>query len=364
MSAHTVDNYVDSPVNREALFSFYRTAYPGMAELLDGARFEWQTFGNPLTPPDRTYLFHLRDEGGRIVGQNILIPYRLVIDGGVRDALSSTNLIVLPGMEGRGLGHLLIERHEQEGKVCFAVGITTASSRAFQKRGWKPVDDSTLQAQFRHPVPCLRFAKKNVFVARVAAPAVQLVNAAIGIVRPLRVPSNIPDVVSETIDRFDPSWDLIWRECLRDYAIHFERTADVLNWKYRTRRDVEHTALLFRHRGEVAAYLVYRLSRNPARGIVLGRIVDLVYRPDVHPKFPHYLIGIARRELAAHGVDGIVGVASSPEIRAAYRANGLILSRPQPAIIREEGFALETLRQSYPNVWFITLSDSDLDNYW
>ncbi|NOT08327.1 MAG: hypothetical protein HOP28_08990 [Gemmatimonadales bacterium] len=364
MAGYTVRPYRDSPAARAALFDFYRAAYAGMPEFLDPARFEWQTVANPLVGPGKDYLFLLHDEAGKIVGQNLLIPYRLVIDGETRDALCSTNLVVLPGLVGKRLGHLLIERHEQEGEICFAVGITPASSRAFQKRGWVPFDDARLHAQFRHPRPCLRFAKRGALVSLLAAPAIHGLNALLALLRPFRVPSRLPDVVAEEIERFDPAWDPVWRECLAPHAIAFERRADLLNWKFRARTDVRHTALLFRHHGTPVAYLVYRLSTNPGRGLTLGRIVDLVYRRDVHPRFPHYLIGVARRALAAQGVDGVVGIAASGELRAAYRANGLVLTRPQPAIIRERHFSLAALRRSYPDRWYITLADSDLDNYW
>jgi len=364
MAEYTVANYEDSLETRRALFDFYRVAYPGMDELLDDARFEWQSFQNPLAPAGRNFLFHLYDQDRRMVGQNILIPYQLTIDGRVRDALCSTNLLVLPGMEGKGLGHRLIERHEQEGQVCFAVGITPASSRAFQKRGWKPVDDARLHALFRRPGPCLRYTKTRGLVVLVASPVVRFVNVLLRLIAPMRVPSQIPGVSHETIERFDSAWDPIWAEALRPYAIHFVRRADFLNWKYRSRRDVQHQILLFRQAQEPVAYIVYRLSRNPARGIFLGRIVDLVYRAGVHPKFAHYMIGVARRAIVAAGVDGMVGIASSPELRRAYQANGFVISRVQPAIIREDGFSLAELRRKFPDIWYITLGDSDLDNYW
>jgi hypothetical protein len=339
-------------------------AYPEAAEQVDEQRFEWQSFGNPLLRPDQNFLFHLFDAEGRIVGQNVLIPYQLMIDGRVRDALCSTNLIVLPGMVGRGAGHILIERHEQEGVVCFAVGITAASSRAFQKRGWKPVDDSRLQALFLKPHPCLRYVNRKGPVAAIASLLIPVLNLGFSAIRPLAVPKRIHGITWEPIARFEPEWDQQWNAYLSDFGIHFVRSASFLNWKYFSRRDVKHQAVLFRHHGRPAAYLVYRLSRNETRQIYLGRIVDLVYDPSVDRRFPHFLIGYARRVLAAEQVDGIVGIASSAALRRAYWANGFCMSRTQPAIMREHGFFLHDLRQRYRALWYITLADSDLDNYW
>lgn len=356
--------YSDSPESRARLFEFYRVAYLGMRELLDPKRFEWQTFKNPLKPEGRSFLFLLRARGGEILGQNILLPYRLSIDQCSTDALCSTNLIVLPGLVGKGTGHLLIERHEQEGKLCFAVGITPASSRAFQKRGWRPVDDSRLHAAFLNPKPCLRFVKKTGIAASLAIPMLHLMNWAFKVGSKFAVPQSLPEVTVEPITRFSSDWDRIWSVCLRPYGIHFIRSADFLNWKFFSRHDVTHHARLVRFRGNPVGYIVYRLSRNEDRGICLGRIVDLVYLRDSVPKLAHFMIGMAKRELSRERVDGIVGVASSQDLKSAYIANGLFLTRPQPAIILESGFSVNDLRGKYENLWFISLADSDLDNYW
>jgi len=368
MPSVTVRNYQDSPTARTKLFAFYQTAYPGNREVQDGDRFEWQSFQNPLAPPDTNYLYHLFAEDDRIIGQNILLPYQLSIGAAVRDALCSTNLIVMPGLEGKGLGHRLIEQHEQLGKVCFAVGITEASSRAFQKRGWSPVNDSRLFVKVLRPVPLLRYLGKSSgfwrLASRIAIPFVKLANLLFALRTTLSVPRHIPGVTCEEISQFEPAWDALWPEYLKAFAIHFVRRADFLNWKYCSRHDVQHRVLIFKKDQRPVAYVVYRPSRNTERGIYLGRITDFVHDPSVHPKFLHYIVATAIRALQKDSVDGIVGIASSPEIAAAFRANGMILSRPQPAIIREEGFTLSQLRDQYPHLWYITLGDSDLDNYW
>lgn len=359
-----IEHYVDTPQNRERLFEFYRLAYPGMTELLDPARFEWQSFQNPLVPPGRNYLYHLIDSQHRIVGQNILIPYCLMIDGKPHKALCSTNLIVLPEMVGKGAGHLLIEQHEQERQLCFAVGITPASMKAFLKRSWKVIDSARLYALFLRPRPCLRYVKKEGLLAAAASPLLRVLSVLARVNASFAVPSRIAGVSFEEIDHFNPEWDSVWQKCLSPYGISFVRSAEFLNWKYFSRADVKHHVLLIRKGQQPVGFLVYRLSRNEQRQILLGRIVDLVFLQGAARKLPHYMIGLARKRLLLAGVDGIVGIASSSETRSACVANGMWISRPQLAIIKQEGFSLDELRHRFKSLWYVTLADSDLDNYW
>ena len=90
----------------------------------------------------------------------------------------------------------------------------------------------------------------------------------------------------------------------------------------------------------------------------------MVYKRGTGRKLPRFMISLARKRLMSSGVDGIVGIASSPEVRNAYLANGMWISRPQLAIIKENGFVLDELRDRFASLWYITLADSDLDNYW
>ena len=64
------------------------------------------------------------------------------------------------------------------------------------------------------------------------------------------------------------------------------------------------------------------------------------------------------------GVDAIVGVAANNEIAKSYRDNGMFFSRIQPAIIKEKDVYISDLRNKFNHLWYITLGDSDLDNYW
>lgn len=356
-------SYEDNPENRQRLFDFYNLVYPGAPWLLDVNRFIWQNLSNPLLPNGKTAIWLLYDQDENIIGQNIYINYNLSIDKKIYYGNCSTNLIVKPGIVGKGFGHKMIERNESLDGVAYAVGITPASTRAFLKRGWVLVEDAKLMSKIINPIPNLRYVGWPKWKIILLSPVMKCFNYLFDFYAALKG-NDYKDVTCRELDRFTPEMDQYWSDYLSDYAIHFERSHTTLNYKYNSRDDVQHTKLLFEQNGKPVGYLVYRLSHNPVKKITLGRIVDYVYDPALGDSFFRYLLKIAIGELKAKKVDGIVGIASNEMMVKAYKDNGIFFSRVQPAIIKEKGFDISALRNKFKTLWYITLGDSDLDNYW
>ena len=358
-----VEHYSDSPAARRELFQFYREAYPDSPWLLDPDRFEWQACRNPLLEKDSTEIWLLKD-GDRITGQNIYLPYELSIGGTARRGFCSTNLIVRPEYVGKGIGHKLIALNEERPGIPFAVGITKASERAFLKRSWVLVTDTRLYTRVLRPHRYVKFLRLQGlrrpagWFALVAAKAIGHVRASLNTV------GNPLSLETEPIRQFESSDDGLWNSFLQSYAIHFRRQAEMLNYKYFSRPDVDHTAVVFKIGSKKVGYVVYRLSRHPLTGLLLGRIVDVVYDPNIGKPLARAMIQHATQYFRSQQVDGIVGMGSNNELAAAMRESGFILSRPQHAIIKETEFSISDLRARFEALWYITLGDSDLDNYW
>lgn len=345
------------------MFAFYAEVYAGAAWLQDPTRFEWQTFLNPYLDDGQSEIWLLRDESDRLIGQNIYIPYPLRIGELSAIGYCSTNLIVRPEYVGKGLGHKLVETNEQRPGVPYAIGITRASERAFLKRGWVLVEDTRLYAKVIRPTRFCAFLNLTGPKKALAIVALVMSKLAGQIVSAFRSKQD-SQFEFDRVDRFDQRDDRHWQAYLGSFAIHFERTARMLNYKYVDRPGVEHAMILCRAHGNVAGYAVYRVSRHPLSGLHLGRIVDIVVDPTYGRRLLRSLLAYISQEFAGHGVDGLVCMGSSKALVGALHDNGFFLSRPQHAIIREKGFAVADLRQKYPHLWYITLGDSDLDNYW
>ena len=328
-------------------------------------RFVWQSVCNPLeTDAERPLIWLLESPDGGIVGHNSLLKYPLKIGGSIYTGYCSTNLIVKPGTEGRGIGHKLIANNENLGGIAFAVGITPAATRAFQKRGWVLITDARMHAAVVHPYRALCFLRKPPWQAFVMTPAVLVINALSRIFSFLVPLKQAQNIVVREIYEFKPAWDDIWRQALRPWAIHFERRADFLNYKYFQRRDVKHTVILFERDDRPVGYAVYRISINAQRKIKLGRIVDLIYSRDEGADLLSLMVQVVIRAIRKAGVDCVVAIASSPEMARTFRRQGMTFSRRQPAIMKETDFTIGQLRDEYSEIWHITLGDSDMDNYW
>ncbi|MEE9443929.1 MAG: hypothetical protein V3V99_14790 [candidate division Zixibacteria bacterium] len=361
----TLEKYIDSPENRIILLDYYTQVYSKIPKMANENRFEWQTFLNPLEEnEERPLIWLLRSCSGKLCGHNSLLKFELRIDNRKYSGYCSTNLLVNPGTEGKGLGHVLIENNEKMDGVAFAVGITEMASRAFQKRGWVLINDSSQQSLVLNPMAVFGFLNKSKMLAYIASPFIILINAAFRVYKKIFIPRSISDISFSQINEFLPDWDNYWREYLKDYAIHFDRNSSFLNYKYFKREDIKHTVYLFENQNRPIGYIVFRKSVNVDKKIVLGRIVDFVYDPTISKKLLSYMIKIASDELRKLQVDCIVGIASSPATKTAFWQNGFIFSRIQPAIIRETDFKIKDLRQRYSHIWYISLGDSDLDNYW
>ena len=356
--------YVDSVENRKKLFDFYKAVYPDAPWLLEESRFEWQNLSNPLQADSESAIWLLADDAVQLIGQNIYIFYNLSIGEKPYRGFCSTNLIVKPGIVGKGYGHKMIEKNESLPGVAYAVGITPASTRAFIKRGWKLVEDARLMNKIINPIPNLKYLKMPGWKILLLAPLLKAAAVVFDLFSYFRAVRKFNGITVKKISHFEPEWDQYWEKYLKEFAIHFERNHDTLNYKYCSREDVQHKRVLFEKDNVPAGYAVFRVSENKLRKLKLGRIVDIVYNPELGGQFLNYIIHYVKNELKSSKVDALVGVAADKEISEAYKANGFFLSRDQAAIIKEEDFALEELRLRYKSLWYITLGDSDLDNYW
>lgn len=357
--------YQDSPEARQKLFAFYRAVYPTVPEMVAEDRFNWQSFENPLENiNERPLIWYLEFPDGEIVGHNSIFLYLLNIGGREYKGYCSTNLVVKPGTEGRGIGHALIENNENLDGVPFAYGPTPASLSAFQKRGWVVLHHARLQTIILHPVRALKFLKKPTWMAWLLAPALKVLAAILKLYRAVSTSSRLEGISFREVDCFQPEWDACWKEYLKDYAIHYIRRADFLNYKYCRRTDVKHNVLVFEQDNQPVGYIVFRMSANNIKNIRLGRILDFVHDPNLGEPLASYMIKTAVDRLLEDDVDSIVGVASSPEIRRAFKRNGMVLSRVQIMLVKETDFNIQELRPKYEHIWHLTLGDADMDNYW
>lgn len=357
--------YQDSPDARKKLFEFYCRVYPAMPEMVNHDRFQWQSFENPVEDAaERPLIWYLLSDDGKIVGHNSIFKYPMKIDRRDYHGYCSTNLIVEPGTEGRGLGHILIENNEMLDGVPFAYGPTPASLSAFQKRGWIPLYDARMYTLILRPFRSLRFLKKPAWQALMLSPVLKLLSWIFRFYKAATVPGELPGVSFQTVKKFEPEWDIYWEKYLESFGLYYRQESHFLNYKYAARRDVKHNIIIFEKNNCPVGYIVFRTSASKTKMARLGRIVELVCDPAEGEDLAAYMINVAAARLLQDKVDSIVGIASSPELKKAYRRNGMIFSRTQIMLVKETDFRISELRPKFANIWHLSLGDADIDNYW
>lgn len=366
-----VVEYHDTPETRRELFEFYRVCYPGKDWFQDHARFEWQVLGGD----HRIFLVR---ENGRIVGHVLALWTPMYIGGVLRcSAYAVTNIAVLPEVAGRKLGWGLLDAMTDFASPSWAIGVTPPALHTYKKRGWMVLNDA---AQYLLPFNSkpLQFAGLNKWVARAASGVFRVANAFIR--RPYRqrpyvpiwdggwngnfqaVQSQVKGVTCREIAEFKDEWTRSWNVYLWGYGIVASRSTSSLNHKY-FERNVGHRVLLFERDGWPVGYVVFRVSRTPDGRATLGRIVDIVFNRH-HIGLPTAMVAAAIWELRQRDVDGVIGMASCDALKAAFRANGMLIKRSMPVCVEERGFKIADVRLDYREPLYVTLGEADLDGYW
>lgn len=360
-----LEKYQDTSDARKKLFAFYRSVYPSIPEMVDEVRFHWQSFENPAEDDtERPLIWYLLSDSDEIVGHNSIFKYPMKIDGRHYSGYCSTNLIVSPGTEGQGLGHILIENNEKLDGVPFAYGPTPASLSAFQKRGWVPLYDAKMFTLILKPYRSLKFLKKPTWLAILISPFLKVFSWGLKFYTIIATPKTIDAVTYREVNRFEPEWDDYWEKYLQDFGLYYRRESTFLNYKYATRRDAKHHILIFEKNNIPIGYIIYRVSKSEIKKAKLGRIVDMVCSPNDDERLAAYMVKVVFNRLINDDVDSIVGIASAPDLKRAFRQNGLVLSRVQIMLVKETDFQISQIRPRYKNIWHLSLGDADIDNYW
>lgn len=364
--------YKDNPSSREELLCYYKKAYPEQPYFLDGERLVWHVVDSDAR------LSLMKEDDGEIVGQVLSLSDRCRINGQIRSCWVATNLIVDKSLRGKGAGRKLMDQSENTGRltdVGWCTGSNEPALRLHKSRGWAQLPEPRLHSLFFNPKRCLRYVGVTGWKSFFASPVLKVISM---IERSVSIPplhseggalrvsqrERVPGLSLTSPDRFFEEQDHRWESMLSRYGFYSVRTAESLNYKYTLKPNSDHSIQMFWQKGHAVGYLVTRTSTDPKSGIRLGRIVDMVYDATI-PKLAEEMVAVAVKMFRDKGnLDGVVGVASTKDLKRAFRRNGMILNRQMIVSVRENGFTEKNLREQYREPVYLTLGDADLDAYW
>jgi len=193
------------PEDLEAVLALRARVFPATDLARERRRWAWEFDENPFRPPGSPSSWVLEHQG-RVVGNYGLVAVPVAVDRRIALCFNGIDFVVAPELQGRGLGHRIIERHLDR-DLCpfpFLTGPTPAAAHLVEAHG------GTLIRCAEEP---------SVFVFRCASEA--------------PTPRPPREVALRPIGGFEPRFDELFRRVAERHRILVARDHRYLNWRYR-----------------------------------------------------------------------------------------------------------------------------------
>lgn len=336
----------------------FRRAFEENGSQKDPAVLRWQYLDNPFGPVMVHTFVEDVDGGERVAAMHPWMPVRFRVDGRVRPASQTVDILTDERYRGQGLFvRLAREAYARSGPLPldFTYGFPNDKlyHSYYTKLGWAPLD----------PLPFLvRPVRTGYFLSRAPKVGGVLGKVDLPLPRP-RKPRLAPGEALEPVTTFGPEFDALWEAFASaggvGVAVH--RDAAYLSW--RTARPGEgYRTVALRRQGALEGFVTFCVRGK--HGGRIGYVMELLHRPG-NPAAGKALLAHAVREMADDGADAILAwsLDHAPN-RAAYRAAGFL---PLPEKLRPIRiyFGVKPLDEADQPLladrsrWYVSYLDSD-----
>jgi hypothetical protein len=304
-------------------------------------------------------IFSLADHDGRIVGQYVVIPIRMLVKGQVITGAQSMDTMTHPDYRRQGMFTTLAK--EVYGKlrspeIPVAYGFPNDASHPgfVGKLSWITLTDL--------PIILRPLRLSSLLSSRVKIPLITRVFGFIG-QRAFDLIYRSRDAEETcTISRipsFDNEFDSLWQHVKKGFTNVVIRDSIYLNWRYVAKPNGGYETFAARdNEGALRGYTV--LKKIEKEGLHQGLIVDLL-TDDFDQDTAECLFDFAIRHFREKNMDLIACIMlSDAPYRALLRKKGFIFTpKTLPYIVRTntDRFRIEELRDV--NDWYVTFGDSD-----
>lgn len=337
-------------------------SYYGPIETANGDFFNWQYFDNPS---GHVILWLAKSPERAIVGQHVLLPMRLLVDGRRTTGCLSFNALVDPRYHGQGIWTGLGRKAHEEGVargLSLSYGIPNPNSH-------RPmVKELEYAAVF--DVPVLVKALDLPTAARTVLGGWKGAVGALGgavagpVLFPRRRPSGRSDVTS--VDRFDAAFDALAARAGARYRILLERDAAHLNWRYIDCPTRTTHRWQIRTGPSAAGYAILRAK--DFRGLRLGVLLDFLVEPGPEaPAAGAELLARVEEKAREEGCSLLLTfcLGHTGEFAALGRAGwrvgpARLLPQPFPLLVRPLNWTGDLPDPARVENWFLTTGDYDV----
>ena len=257
---------------KNELLNFLRTAYADNPRMSDVYFWDWHFLKNPYIEADNPPVW-IAKAGDEIVGQLAATPVRLKVSDEEKRAMWILDLIVRPDWRRKGLGKKLVAAAE---KYCpLGLGINTVaqhSTALLESLGWAMFGKVPRYNKLLYPGEALREISRIKIARRFA-------NAVFAPLRP-RFDTSDFEKNLRRVEKFDSSFDELWRESSVQWTCAVVRETAFLNWQYVNQPGKKYDILACYENEKLLGYAVLYFRKTDADGaLAKAAITDLIYHP-------------------------------------------------------------------------------------
>jgi hypothetical protein len=214
-------------------------------------------------------------QSGRLIGQVITLPVRVMLSGRVRFASLCLHPAIDPAYEGGSMLSGLLDdvfalSVQERAVLTYGLPSQAGDWPTMEKAGLRnigavplllrPLNPERLATKTAHGHPPAKAASIARRVWRTAAPAVR--------------PEALPGLEIEEVNYFDGSYAVFWEKAQHRFPVMVVRDPTYLNWRFVSVPGREYTAFAARSEGEIRGFIVLRVA--PLGQFSAGLIVELV----------------------------------------------------------------------------------------
>jgi GNAT superfamily N-acetyltransferase len=337
---------------KSALLSFLAAAYEDNPRMSDERFWNWHFLENPYTNPDDMPIW-IAKEGTEIVAQLAATQIKLKIGKQEKPAMWILDLIVRPDFRRKGLGKKLVAEAE---KFCpFGLGINTAeqhSTALLESIGWKMIGRIPRYNKLLFPGEALRE------ISRIKA-ARQISNFIFAPFRPRLVEGFFNQNKNlRFIEKFDASFDDLWREASTNWSCAIVRRKEILKWQFSNQPNKKFNVLSYYNGDKLLGYIVlYFRKKDSNDALPKAAISDLCYHSSNSVETIDALIQGALQIALENRAGALVTDILDPLVEKSLRKAGFTkVKNPLQLLVKtsEHQDEVENLRN-----WFVTRGDSD-----
>lgn len=335
---------------KAALFSFLEKVYPTNPRMFDERFWNWHFAENPYSPPGKIPVW-VAKEAEEIVGQMSGTPVRLKVGEQEKSAMWIVDLMIRPDFRRRGLMKKLVLDAENSCEI--GLGMNTAeqhSTALLESIGWKMFGRIPRYSKLLFPGEALREISK-IKILRVAA------NTIFAPLRP-RINPNLIGKNLRVIERFDSSFDDLWRESSAQWQCAVARRADYLNWQFVNQPDKKYEILAYYESEKLLGYAVVYFRKPEANGALSkAAISDLSYHPSNATATIDTLIKGALQLAIERRAGALVTDVLDAKIETRLKSHGFSRVKNPLQLLVKSDENRDILEDT--NCWFATRGDAD-----